>query len=232
MKKELLKKIDLLLGRDLYYKPETKEKVKWFGDKYAGFYVAPRLLEGRRGIIYSFGVGTNISFDLELIDGFDCDVFAFDPTPKSIEWIKNQKLPANFNFYEFGIDKKDGMVEFYLPDNPDHVSATVFSESPVKKTKVVTVPMKSFGSIINELGHTQIDVLKLDIEGSEYDVLNFVLESGVAIRQILIEFHHRMPYIKDGLNKTKNSVELLRNNGYVISRVSATLEEYSFIKEK
>ena len=231
MKKEIFKKIDLLLGRDLHYKPETSEKVKWFGDKYAGFYVAPSLLEEKNNIIYSFGVGTNISFDLQLIDAFDCEVYAFDPTPKSIAWIKKQNLPVNYKFYDCGLAKKDGMVEFYLPDNPDHVSATIFSKTESNKSGIVEVPMKSFNSIINELGHSKIDVLKLDIEGSEYDVIEDIVKANVQIKQLLVEFHHRMPYIEDGLAKTKKAVKILKNNGYLISKVSNTLEEYSFIKQ-
>src|SRR6202008_4156450 len=38
-------------------------------------------------IVYSFGVGEDASFDLELIRQFDCEVYAFDPTPRSIAWV-------------------------------------------------------------------------------------------------------------------------------------------------
>ena len=37
--------------------------------------------------------------------------------------------------------------------------------------------MKSLADIANELGHSHIDVLKMDIEGSEYEVIENILES-------------------------------------------------------
>ena len=34
-------------------------------------------------VIYSFGVGDNVAWDLEMIRRFGCTVHAFDPTPAS-----------------------------------------------------------------------------------------------------------------------------------------------------
>ena len=75
---------------------------KWYGNEYGGFYVCPVFIN-ENSIVYSFGIGEDISFDKALIDIHGCHVFGFDPTPKSIDWIKSQKLPENFNFYEYGL---------------------------------------------------------------------------------------------------------------------------------
>ena len=48
-----------------------------------GFYLNPEFIN-EKSIIYSFGIGEDISFDLSLIKEFDCNVFGFDFTPKSI----------------------------------------------------------------------------------------------------------------------------------------------------
>lgn len=44
---------------------------------------------------------------------------------------------------------------------------------------------------MSDLHHQQIDLLKLDIEGSEYRVLDEILESQIPIHQIVVEFHDR-----------------------------------------
>jgi len=75
---------------------------KWFGNDYGGFYICPDLLKYNNGekIIYSIGIGEDISFDLDIIKEFpNCKIYAFDPTPKSIEWIKKQHLPKNMIFF-------------------------------------------------------------------------------------------------------------------------------------
>jgi c-di-GMP-related signal transduction protein len=89
--------------------------------------------------------------------------------------------------------------------------------------------MKSFADITKEKNHSVIDVLKMDIEGAEYGVIDSILETEIPIHQILIEFHDR--YIKDGKNKTIKVIQTLKENGYEIFGVSRTFEEVSFIKK-
>jgi hypothetical protein len=45
--------------------------------------------------IYSCGVGEDISFDMAVMNDYDCEIFAFDPTPKSMDWIKMQSIPVH-----------------------------------------------------------------------------------------------------------------------------------------
>jgi hypothetical protein len=42
---------------------------------------------GPDSIVYSFGLGEDISFDLELIERTGATVYGFDPTPRSIAWV-------------------------------------------------------------------------------------------------------------------------------------------------
>ena len=78
-----------------------------------------------------------------------------------------------------------------------------------------------------ELGHDKLDILKMDIEGAEYDVIDSLVVSGIRPRQMLVEFNHRFGGV--GIGKSKNAIETLRQNGYQIYSVSDTGEEYSFV---
>ena len=51
--------------------------------------------------------------------------------------------------------------------------------------------MRRVATLMRDLGHERLDVLKMDIEGAEYEVVADVLASGIDIGQLLIEFHHR-----------------------------------------
>ena len=68
----------------------------------------------------------------------------------------------------------------------------------------------------------------MDIEGSEYVVLDDILSAGVKIKQILIEFHHRFKGV--GIRRTKEAIKKLRNYGYEIAAISNSKEEYTFVK--
>lgn len=189
-----------IAGKFSHLKIRVKSNHIWYGNTYGGFYLCPEFLN-ENSIIYSFGIGEDVSFDNAIIKNHGCHVFGFDPTPKSISWIKRQKLLEKFHFYEFGISNKSGFVDFYLPKNPEHVSGSIITQKNIDIMKKVSVEMKLLGDIMNELGHKHIDVLKMDIEGSEYDVIEDILNAPVLIGQILIEFHDR--FIENGKMKTQ-----------------------------
>jgi len=218
----------VLTGEEIWMPPQIKIRTEWFGSQFAGFYVIPSLLNDS-SIVYSFGVGENISFDEELIKRFSCTVFAFDPTPQSIYFIAEKTCPPSFHFYPVGLYKFDGNVDFYLPEDPGYISGSIVNHWKLQqKNRRVSVPVKRFSTIANELHHNKIDVLKMDIEGSEYEAIDDILSSGVEICQLLIEVHHRFGQIKKV--QTLELIRKLNCAGYKIAAISANREEYTFVK--
>jgi FkbM family methyltransferase len=220
-------KFNVATGKIFNVKKEIDIPHEWYGNEYGGFYVSNEKLN-KDAVIYSFGVGEDISFDEALINKFGCKVFAFDPTPKSIKWVESRQNPVKFIFSPYGIDEQSGIVEFLLPKNDNYVSGSVVSQINVDETKKIKVNMKCLSDIVKELDHKHIDVLKIDIEGSEYKVLTSILAAPVEIQQILIEIHER--FFPDGKEKTKTLLDTMHNYGYKLFGVSKGMEELSFIK--
>lgn len=227
--KKLKQKLKILTGRISPVRIEVECKHEWYGNTYGGFYVHPDILS-KDSIVYSFGIGKDISFDKAIIENHKCHLFAFDPTPKSVNWIKNQQLPSKFRFFEYGIDSKSGFVNFNLPKNKNYVSGSILKHQNVDENNFISVPMKCLTDITNELGHNHIDLLKMDIEGSEYEIIESILSSPVQINQILLELHGR--FFVDGKAKTAKLLKTFKDNGYALFAVSDSVEELSFIKTK
>jgi len=206
----------------------VKCRKRWYGNSYGGFYVNPELLN-QDSIVYSFGIGKDISFDKKIMSKHGCKVYGFDPTPKSISFIHSQKINPLFIFHPFGISTKTGPEEFYLPKNKKAVSGSMAEHAFIDLYDKVTVEMKTLSEIMQDLGHEHIDVLKIDIEGSEYDVVESILQLEVPIKQILIEFHDR--FFDTEEYKSKKLVESLSAKGYKIFAKSLSAEEVSFITE-
>jgi FkbM family methyltransferase len=181
----------------------------------------------RDSTIYSVGVGEDVSFDLALIERFGVTVHAFDPTPRSIAWIGAQRLPDQFVFHNFGVADVDGRMMLYPPKRADHVS---FSAVARASTASLGAEFQVFklATIMRMLGHEHLDLLKMDIEGAEYGVIDSILETQVEVRQLLVEFHHRLPGI--GARRTDVSVRRLRDAGFGLFHMSDSGEEYSFIR--
>jgi len=215
-----------LLGKDVKYRLQVQYPSTFIGSEYGGWTICPTSID-KNSIIYSFGVGEDISFDLGLIEKYGVQVFAFDPTPKSINWVKTQNTPKEFQLYQYGIADYDGETKFFPPDNPNHVSYTMLQKDN-KTMEAIEVKVLKLKTIMQQLQHTTIDILKMDIEGAEYAVIEDVLNSNIQISQILIEFHHRFKNI--GISKTKTAMEILNKHGYKIFSISSSGEEYSLIK--
>ena len=215
-----------------HLRPERRLKLKhsWYGTSYGGFYIIPDLLN-KDSVVYSFGIGKDISFDLKCIRKHKCNVFAFDPTPKSINWLEKQTLSSQFQFFNYGISACDsGLVDFFLPAHPRGVSGSTELHSEVDRQNSIKVEMKRFKEIVDELGHLHIDVLKMDIEGSEYDVLIDIMESDITIDQILVEFHDRL--FDTELSKSTDTIEKLRQKGYILYASSLSFEEISLVHSR
>jgi FkbM family methyltransferase len=173
--------------------------------------------------VYSFGIGNDVSFDLGVIGRYGCTVHGFDPTPRSIAWVASNVSEPRFVFHELGIGARDGEDSFEQPKQDTHVSyfPTVGPAGTwrFKVNRLVT--------IMKDLGHGRLDILKMDVEGFEYAVLADMIASGIRPRAIAVEFHHRMHGIAEA--ETIKAAGDLRDYGYRLFHVSDTGREYSFI---
>jgi len=194
------------------------------GTTYGGYAVVPAAL-GPDSIVYSFGVGQDASFDLALIERFGATVHAFDPTPRSKAWVDEQSWPSQFCFHPLGVAGTDGTLVLHAPPDPTHVSY-----SPVARkgsAEVVEVPVRTVRSLMAELGHDRVDLLKADIEGAEYEMIADLLAGGPRPGQLLLEFHHHLPTIP--LSRTKQAIADLRAAGYRLFHQSEAGAELSFV---
>lgn len=217
--------LEATLGEEFILKPDMVEHTERFGSDYGGWDIVTANLN-MHSTIYSIGIGEDASFDTALIKKFGLTIHGFDPTPRSIEWVKKQGFSDRFVMHEYGIAAFDGTVSFNPPENPDHVSYTLL-DRPSTEAKAISVPVKRLSTIMKELGHDRIDLLKMDVEGAEYDVIDDIDESNIRPQQFVVEFHHRFPGV--GVKRTEDAINKLRSMGYGLFSVSATNEEFCFM---
>lgn len=192
-------------------------------------------------IIYSFGIGEDLSFSQDLLKKWKCDIYAFDPTPKAIQYVRQSRLNQldNFHFYEWGISDKDGTGQFHLPkeelyvpetlvgcSNVEEISGSVIPHNGVQY-EAIDVELKTLKTIMNLLDHHQIDLLKMDIEGAEFSVIDEILDSGVFFRQLCLEIHNR--FFRNGYALLGKMIKRLNKSGYYIASVAPDFLEVTFI---
>jgi FkbM family methyltransferase len=157
-------------------------------------------------------VGEDITFDLALHER-GCTVVAIDPVPRAAAHVAaHGPRDDRFLFIPAGLAARDGVVSFYAPQDPAHVS---YSMTNLQRTGTAEeLPVKSLRSIMADTSHERIDILKMDIEGAEYDVLNQIIDGGPLPPVLCVEFDQPAP-----LTKTLWTVIRLRRRGYLVAKV-------------
>lgn len=214
-----------LLGTELRVEPEvslnTAIDADWAYD--------PALLDSD-SIVYSLGVGDTIEFDLKLIERTAATIHAFDPTPDAEATLAASKPPANFHFHAAAAAGSDGELTLYPRVRSNgSLSETMFTVTAEARNAHLgrVVPALTVPSMASRLGHEHIDLIKMDIEGAEYDVIDNLLASPLRPQQLLVEFHHRHKGV--GPKRTQRALQQLRSAGYRIFFVSENVREFSFV---
>ncbi|MFD7443126.1 FkbM family methyltransferase [Streptomyces sp. NPDC059909] len=181
-----------------------------FGSAYGGWWVPTGLIT-EESVVYAAGVGEDITFDLALIQRFGCEVWAMDPTPRSVVFAAGITEPR-WHFLPLGLWKEDEVLHFHPPADPAHVSHSateVRGRGPGFEAQCHTL-----NTFMKKLGHQQVDLLKMDIEGAEEPVLDRMLAEDTLPRVLCVEFD-----TPQGPSALRRRLRRLEGAGYVVRHV-------------
>lgn len=165
------------------------------GDAYGGWEMCRPLLSIKGRLVYTIGVGRNIGWDEAMIKQFGSEHHGWDPTPTALDFVKKNDVVEGFTFHAIGLGKEDGNVSLKLPiGNQDSYTVMEYNEE-AREGSIVQVGVLTLRSMMKKVGHgdKELAVLKVDIEGAEFDVVESWVKEGYRIPadQVLIEFHQR-----------------------------------------
>lgn len=149
------------------------------------WHVVAELLTQDSNIVCA-GVGTYITFEKELASRTGASMDLFDPSPIGIETME---LPENqdlrFQFYPIGLAGEDSSLGFTAPEKGPRGSWTLQSQEEADNV----FKCRSLSSWMAEKGWETLDLLKMDIEGFEYEVFEDILANDLDVRQVCVELH-------------------------------------------
>ena len=202
-----------------YNCPLLKARIGRIGD--GGKWVCglrSNLMRGRRCLVYSLGSAGDTSFEDALLRPTDCEVHTFDPTLNQAVQAAVEARP-NLQFHAIGVggSTKPGLGQ----------------------TPVTVSNLQSLESIMADLQHAWIDILKIDIESYEWSLFtDFYAVHGARLpaTQLLVEFHFpgqaaTVWEVLDAILADKYRVFSVEPNSYCENGCSARdLQEFAFIK--
>lgn len=160
------------------------------------------------GVCYCAGVGEDTSLEDELLRRTDCLVWSFDPTPRSIAHVAKQPFdPARFRFVPVGVWDRAETRRFFGHRNPafeTHSAVNLWETD-----SYFDAPCTTVAALMREFGHDRLVLLKIAVEGAEWQVLQNILDDAVDVRILCVVFCQPAPFWR-----VMAMVRRLRRGGY------------------
>lgn len=167
--------------------------------------------------------GMNVWLITDIARKMDMEVYWFEPNPVAISLLnrkyKDDKL---VHIYPYAVSNEEWEMNFYYdPKQLFDQWATIVKEQAeieeggIRKNNSVKVPVKKLTDIIKSdilTKHKKIHLLKIDIEGSEFWVLEDIINQRLykEITYIVVETHER--FFKDWKKKLNDLKQKIKEN--------------------
>ncbi|MCE5225368.1 MAG: FkbM family methyltransferase [Porphyromonadaceae bacterium] len=118
---------------------------------------------------------------------FGCHIYLFEPVPNFYaECVKRFSGNLSIVCLNYGLSSKSGWFEMHLNNNESSFNK-IGTYGLTQRAEV-----RSISDAITELGIDKIDLVKINIEGGEFELLPEIIESGLItrIKYIQVQFHN------------------------------------------
>ncbi len=216
-------------GHDPWLRLDARLPTSFIGTAYGGWYIATGILPQTPRVL-SLGIGSDMSFDAAMVRDFGALVTACDPTPIAATTVADAALPPRrFQFFAVAVSDFDGTGSFEPVVNAGIPSGCFRLTRAEPTADSISVQVRSIDKLIQDNFDGDVDLMKMDIEGAEYQVIAALLNSPWRPRQLAIEFHHRFP--AHGLAATTSTIRALRTANYRLVAMSDHGPEYTFVHQ-
>lgn len=155
---------------------------------------------GEPEMLIDFGLDeTSTVFDVGAFDGSWSKalwekarptIYAFEPAPNPFRRATEALADADrIHVLEYGLGARDETLSLGL----SAAGSSLFAEGTIGSTPV---EVRDVVGVLEELGLERLDVIKLNIEGAEYDLLDRLAATGWLDRidTVLVQFHEWHPH--------------------------------------
>jgi FkbM family methyltransferase len=177
------------------------------GSDYGGWNL-PTGLIGDGWTCYCAGAGGDVSLDLELISRFGATVRSLEPVAEFVDAaIEEAAGESRFSALQAAVATADGPL--LMQRSHDVNSRSVSSVELYETSEYVELPGRTIGSLMTELGDERIELLKLDVEGAEYELMPTLDLRGLGVQVLGVQLHH-----VGSLREARELLGLIRRQGF------------------
>ena len=205
-------------NKKIYYRTSSSDMMLIYEillkSKYKREYYFPEELKPK--VIFDIGGNIGIT-SIYLASLFpEALIYTFEPLQENFEILKKNTIQfKNIEVFNFGLGAKNGSFKLYLSDDKENYGGVSFySEGEGNMSEPYTeCVVKNVNDVIQDLGITSVDLIKIDTEGAEYDILtSFKHEFLKKTSWITGELHGNRDFeLLNYLNDLDFSISLNKN---------------------
>src|SRR3954454_1164824 len=167
---------------------EPLDGLQALGSDY-GYWVVPVDWIDSGWTCYCVGAGGDITFERELLTRCSPTVRSFEPDEEYVGRLQvASEDEERFTVHLIAIAPADGPVRMqrtHIPGSRSLSPAELYDTHDYME-----VPGRSLRSLMEEFGDDSVELLKVDVEGGEYELLPTVDLAGIGVRVFCIQLHH------------------------------------------
>jgi FkbM family methyltransferase len=164
-------------------------------------------------VVFDLG-GYEGQWTSDIFSKYLCDIHIFEPYFPYYDSIKSRfELNHHIKVYSFGLANEAKEIQIYVDDD---------RTSLVKKTGINSIiQLRSFVEFINETGIDTIDLIKINIEGAEYELIEGIIDNGIQlkIKNLQIQFHDFFPDAKERVEILRKKISQTHKPTYIFDFV-------------
>lgn len=144
-------------------------------------------------VIADMGLGNDADFSMAMINRYGLTAHGFDPTRRHVPALRNlaEQSHGRFVFHDKAIGAEPGIVTFH--ESQENISGSTMNRHHNVLHDTIQdyeVEVITLGEALHLAG-PRVDLVKMDIEGSEEGVLDSTSDDLLrSVDQWCIEFHH------------------------------------------
>lgn len=202
------------LGKIVYISKQEKRVIPWVSD------------QGDKTLRLNYDLDEySVVFDLggyegrwasDIFSRYCCEIHVFEPVPQFADNIKKRFAKnSKIVVYQFGLANKSFETKMSLAQD----GSSIFQEDG-NSTEITLVKAIDF---LQENQVKKIDLMKINIEGGEYDLLEHLIDEGFIknIKNIQVQFHDFVS------NAEQRMIEIQKN----LARTHSLTYQYSYVWE-
>ena len=188
------------IAKLLYQSPQEKRVVPWFNDRgdktHRLFYDL-----NHDSIVFDLG-GYEGQWTSDIFSMYCSNIYIFEPVPIFFQDIsKRFKINSKIYPFMFGLSGETKTMNIRMDNNASSVY--------LKAGNICEISLIKVSDFFMEHNIVNVDLMKINIEGGEYDVLEHLLDTSLIrlIRNIQIQFHDFVPNAESRMKNIQRRLE-------------------------